>query len=191
MFQLLANCTALILIPVDHSCRRAFVLRNVERPPLSRPGCPLSWHPESSKFAGKSITVTAAGIGHLVYPGRIRQRVRSIPSGNGPALLRRRSAVILFAHSTCAISHVDFSLLPAQSPPQSSPDRWSTLKISYPAGMQGTHFRVRCRIYVLGSARFSIFVGGNRWSIRIKSRARYAICPSIDSGSSFEFIHTH
>lgn len=28
-----------------------------------------------SKFAEKSITVTAAGIGHLVYPGRIRQRV--------------------------------------------------------------------------------------------------------------------
>lgn len=66
------------------------------------------------KSDGKSITVVATGIGHLVYPGRIRRRTEHPEHGsilgNGPALSRRRSAVILFAHSTCAITHVDFSL---------------------------------------------------------------------------------
>lgn len=65
-----------------------------------------------SKFAEKSITVAAVGIGHLVYLGKIRARTSRAQSiqGNGPALLRRRFAVILFVHSTCAITHVDFSL---------------------------------------------------------------------------------
>jgi len=63
-------------------------------------------------------------------------RMRSMP-GNGPALLGRRSAVILFAHSTRAISHVDFSLLPTA---QLRSDHVGHVETS--AGMRGIHFRV-------------------------------------------------